>query len=40
MSKSSTKHKIDILKSWLTSVVIIKTKVKVSERTFKPDNWN
>jgi hypothetical protein len=39
MSKSSNKYKIDILKSWLTTIVI-KTKVKVSERTFKIENWN
>jgi hypothetical protein len=40
MSKSSNRHKIDVLKSWITSVVILKAKVKVSERSFKPENWN
>lgn len=40
MSKSSNRHKIEVLKSWLTSVVIVKSKVKISERTFKPENWD
>jgi hypothetical protein len=38
MSKSSTKTKIEVLKGWLTSVVIPKSKVKikVSNRSFEP----
>ena len=40
MAKSSNKQKIDVLKSWLATVVIVKSKVKVSERTFNPENWN
>jgi hypothetical protein len=40
MSKSSKKHKIEVLKNWLTSVVIPKAKIKVSNRSFDPVNWD